>query len=399
MVETEYKNGYYRVCARIDLDALCSNIQNTRKLLRPQTKIMAVIKADAYGHGAVPVARALDALLEGGNPVVAAYGVAMVEEGMELRRAGITKPILVLGSTAPELVGEALRNNITLTVYDRALAEHISKEAVAAGCTAAIHIKLDTGMGRLGYAGSAADAREVAAIAGLAGIKVEGLFSHMACADETDKTSARLQLARYQEFVQLLAREGIAVPVKHISNSAGIIDMPEAQLDMVRSGISTYGLYPSEEVGHTKLALMPAMELVSNISFIKQVGEGTPIGYGSTFVAEHPMRVATIPVGYADGYPRALSNKGRVLIAGKSARIIGRICMDQFMVDVTGIPQAKQWDTVTLVGRDGAESIPVEEPAQLAGSFNYEFVCGISRRVPRVYYRGGMPVCVRTEFA
>lgn len=399
MVETEYKDGYYRVCAKIDLDALCSNIWNTKKLLHPQTKIMAVIKADGYGHGAVPIARAFDALFADGEPVVAAYGVAMVEEGVQLRRAGVTKPILVLGSTAPELAGQAVREDISLAVFDRALALRISREAQAAGRTAAIHIKLDTGMGRIGYAGTQADAQEVAAIAKLPGIRVEGLFSHMACADEADKTSAQRQFARYQEFVRLLEREGVRIPVKHMANSAGIIDMPQTQLDMVRSGISTYGLYPSGEVAQTKLPLTPAMALVSNISFIKQVETGAAIGYGSTFVAQHPMKIATVPVGYADGYPRALSNKGRVLIAGKSAKIVGRICMDQLMVDVTDIPQAKQWDPVTLIGRDQTEYIPVEEAAKLAGSFNYEFVCGISRRVPRVYYRGGKPVSVRTEFA
>ncbi len=360
---------------------------------------MAVIKADGYGHGAIPVARALDGLYEHGVPVVAAYGVAMVEEGVQLRKAGITKPVLVLGVTVPELAGVAVRNDISLTVFGTGLAERLSREAVAAGRTASIHIKVDTGMGRIGYAGSAADAREAAAAAKLPGIKIEGLFSHMACADEADKTSARGQLARFLEFSALLKKEGVMVPVKHIANSAGIIDMPETQLDMVRSGISTYGLYPSGEVDCANLSLTPAMELVSHISFIKRVPAGATIGYGSTFIADHPMTVATIPVGYADGYPRALSNKGRVLIAGKSARIIGRICMDQLMVDVTDIPQAGEGMRVTLFGRDGEAFLPVEEVADLAGSFNYELICGISKRVPRIYYRGGKPASIRTEFA
>lgn len=399
MVEKEYGEAYYRVCANIDLDALCSNILNTRRRVRPQTKIMAVIKADGYGHGAVPIARAFDGLKENGEPVVAAYGVAMVEEGVELRRAGVTKPILVLGYTARELVAEAVRNDITLTVFELPMAEYISREAAAQGRTAAIHIKLDTGMGRIGYAGTKSDAAEVAAMTKLPNIRIEGLFSHMAKADEADKTSARLQLARYQEFVRLLEGEGVAIPVKHLSNSAGIIDMPETQLDMVRSGISTYGLYPSREVQFGNLELTPAMTIKSHISFVKHVEAGFTVGYGGTFTAGHPMAIATIPVGYADGYPRALSNRGRVLIHGRSAGIVGRICMDQFMVDVTDIPEAKQGDTVTLVGRDGEEYIPVEEPAELSGSFNYEFVCGISKRVPRVYYRGGKPVGVRTEFA
>lgn len=399
MVETEYKEGYYRVCAKIDLDALCGNMLNIRKHIREKTGIMAVVKADGYGHGAVPAARALDGLDRDGKTVVAAYGVATVEEGIQLRRAGITKPVLVLGSTVPELSGQAVHNDITLTVFGQPLAERISREAVAAGRTATIHIKLDTGMGRIGYAGTAADAREIAGIAKLPGIRLEGLFSHMACADEADKTSALGQLGRFLDFAARLEREGVRIPVKHIANSAGIIELPQTQLDMVRSGISTYGLYPSGEVARDLLTLTPAMELTSSISYVKHVEAGATIGYGSTFVAKHPMEVATIPVGYADGYPRALSNTGRVLVAGKSAPIIGRICMDQFMIDVSGIPQAQEGTRVTLVGRDGGEVIPVEEPAGLAGSFNYEFICGISKRVPRIYYQGGRPVSVRTEFA
>jgi len=397
MVETEYKKTWHRVYAKIDLDALCRNMWNTRRLVRPQTKIMAVIKADGYGHGAVPIAKTFDAM-DSDREIVAAYGVAMVEEGIELRRAGVKKPILVLGYTSPELFAEAMKYEITLTVFDFSLAEKLSREAVAAGRTAAVHIKVDTGMGRIGYAGSKEDAKEILRIAKLPGIKLEGLFSHMACADEQDKTSAYRQLSRFLAFEKLLAENGVLIPVKHIANSAGIIDMPQAQLDMVRSGISTYGLYPSEEVDKSKLSLTPVMELFSHISFLKKVEAGYPVGYGSTFVTDRPTVIATVPTGYADGYPRALSNKGRVLICGKSAPIIGRICMDQFMVDVTHIPQAKQGDTVTLVGRDGKEFISMEEAAELAGSFHYEFACGISKRVPRIYFKGEKPVEVRTEF-
>lgn len=398
-METEYEKEDCRVYAKIDLDAICTNIKNIKKHIKPQTKIMAVIKADGYGHGAVPIAKALDGLSEHGIPTVAAYGVAMVEEGMQLRREGVTKPILVLGSTLPDYVGIAVKNDISLTVFGRGLAEQLSRKAVKAGRTASIHIKVDTGMGRIGYAGSAADAREIAEIAKLPGIRIDGVFSHMACADETDKTSAQRQLARFLEFLALLEKEGVQVPVKHIANSAGIIDMPETQLDMVRSGISTYGLYPSAEVDCLSLPLIPAMELISQISFVKHVEAGATIGYGSTFVASQPMVVATVPVGYADGYPRALSNKGRVLVAGKSAKIIGRICMDQFMVDVTDIPQAAEGMPVTLIGKDGEAFIPVEEVAGLAGSFHYELICGISKRVPRVYYYGGKPAGIWTEFS
>ena len=398
MVETEYKETWHRVYAKIDLDALCRNMQNTRKMVRPQTKIMAVIKADGYGHGAVPIAKTFDAM-EKGEQIVASYGVAMVEEGIELRRAGVKKPILVLGYTPQEWFREAIKYDISLTIFEFFLAEKLSREAVAVGRTAAVHIKVDTGMGRIGYAGSREDAQEIIRMAKLPGIKIEGLFSHMACADERDKTSACGQLARFLAFEKLLAEGGVLIPVKHIANSAGIIDMPQAQLDMVRSGISTYGLYPSDEVDRSKLSLTPVMELFSHISFLKKVGVGYPIGYGSTFITDRPMVIATIPTGYADGYPRALSGKGRVLICGKSAPILGRICMDQFMVDVTHIPQAKQGDTVTLVGRDGKEFISMEEAAELAGSFHYEFACGISKRVPRIYFKGEKPVEMRTEFS
>lgn len=397
MVETEYKKTWHRVYAKVDLDALCKNMQNTRKLVRPETKIMAVIKADGYGHGAVPIAKAFDAMDKDGE-IVAFYGVAMVEEGIELRRAGIKKPILVLGYTPQELLGEAVKYDITLTIFDFSLAEKLSREAVAAGRTAAVHIKVDTGMGRIGYAGTKEDVQEIIRMAELPGIKLEGIFSHMARADERDKTSACGQLARFLAFEKLLAESGILIPIKHMANSAGIIDMPQAQFDMVRSGISTYGLYPSGEVNKSKLPLTPVMEIFSHISFLKKVGAGCPIGYGGTFITDRPTLVATIPTGYADGYPRALSNRGRVLICGKSAPIIGRICMDQFMVDVTDIPQVKQGDTVTLVGRDGEEFISMEEAAELAGSFHYEFACGISKRVPRIYVKGGKPVEVRTEF-
>lgn len=398
MVEEAYKEKYYRVSANINLDALCSNILNTRKRVCPETKIMAVIKADGYGHGAVPIAHAFDELTDGGSPVVAAYGVAIVEEAVELRKAGIAKPILILGYTAPELIPAAVEYDITQTVFQLSAAERISREAVKQGRTAKIHIKLDTGMGRIGFAGTREDALEILQMTKLPNLYVEGMFSHFAKADEEDKTSARKQFEKFMKFDRLLEDCGVQLKVKHISNSAAIIDMPQVHLDMVRSGISTYGLYPSAEVDTSNLPLVPAMELKSHVAFVKQVPPGFTVGYGSTFTADRPMSIATIPVGYADGYPRSLSNKGRVLIHGKTARIIGRICMDQFMVDVTEIPETAQGDVVTLAGRDGGEYIPIEEPADLSGSFNYEFVCDISKRVPRIYYKNGVPVLVRTEF-
>jgi alanine racemase len=250
-------------------------------------------------------------------------------------------------------------------------------------------------MGRIGCQPTLDSIQEIVLMNELEHIAIDGIFTHFACADMTDKTSAKEQLRVFQEFIEKLEAVGIMIPIKHVSNSAGIIDMPEANLDMVRSGISTYGLYPSREVHMEQLLLRPAMELTTHISYIKELEAGHGIGYGSTYVTEKHMRIATIPVGYADGFPRQLSNKGRVLVCGQFAPIIGRVCMDQFMIDVTEILEVKQEDIVTLVGRDGDQFIPVEEPAELAGSFNYEFVCNVGKRIPRVYYQNGKPVSIR----
>ena len=398
MVEETYQGRYYRTYAAVDLDALCSNILNTKKRVGADTKIMAVVKADGYGHGAVPIARAFDELMDNGKPVVAAYGVAMVEEGIELRRAGITKPILVLGHITPGEIAEAVRYKIAVTVSNFDSAQAASQAAVLQGSRARIHIKVDTGMGRIGYCGKKKNLAEIVQIHKLPGIVVEGLFSHFAKADEAQKDSSYKQLENFKNFISALEKAGVCPPVKHIANSAGIIDLPQAYFDMVRSGISTYGLYPSSEVDVQNLELCPALELKSHISFVKRVAAGTRIGYGGTYIAQRSIKVATVQAGYADGYPRALSNKGRVLVHGCFAPVIGRVCMDQLMIDVSEVPNVKVWDTVTLVGRDQNEFIPVEEPAELAGSFNYEFVCGISKRVPRIYYKGEKPVFVRTEF-
>ena len=398
MFGMNYKEKYYRVCVNINLDALCGNITRTKKLLAPGVKLMVVIKADGYGHGAVPVAHALDELTENGKPVVEAYAVAIPEEAKELRKAGITKPILILGVTVKEQLSELIANDVTLTVFDLSYARQISEEAVRQNKTAKIHIKLDTGMGRIGYSGSEQDAEEVLAMTKLPNIFVEGLFSHFATADEADKAFTEKQMERFEHFEQMLKARSVRIPTRHICNSAAIMELPQMHMEMVRSGISTYGLYPSTEVNQERLKLEPILELKSRIAFVKEVNKGFQVGYGATFVTERKTRIATIPVGYADGYPRSLSNKGRILVHGKSARILGRICMDQFMVDVTDIPEAKAGDLVTLIGQEKEECIPVEEIASLTGTINYEVTCDIAKRVPRVYYRGGRPVELRTEF-
>ena len=377
---------YYRVQANINLDAICNNIKNAKKNLKEGTKIMAIIKADAYGHGAVPVAKAL-------NELVAAYGIAIIEEGVELRNAGVKKPILILGYTPAQQLDLLVKYDITAAVFCYEMAKKLSNEANKQGKKAKIHIKLDTGMGRIGFMPEEKSIPIIKKISELEGIEIEGCFSHFARADEKKLDFTYLQLERYTNFVNRLEEEGINIPIKHISNSAGIMELPEANLDMVRSGIITYGLYPSDEVHKEKLSIEPAMEIKACISYLKEVEAGTGISYNSTYMTKQKTKVATIPVGYGDGYPRALSSKGRVLIHGQSAPILGRVCMDQFMVDLTNIPDVKEGDSVTLVGKDGDNFISVEEVSAASGSsFNYEFVCDVGKRIPRVYYKNGKKV-------
>lgn len=378
-------NEYYRVEARINLDAICNNIDEVRRNINDNTKIMAVIKADGYGHGAVALATAL-------KDKVDAYGIAIIEEGIELRLAGFEKPILILGFTPHQQYEDLLKYDISQTVFQYDMAKKLSDIAVSLGKKAKIHIKVDTGMTRIGFKDTGESIQIIKEISMLPNLIIEGLFTHFACADESDKTSVRKQLSRFLLFADKLEKEGIHIPVKHVSNSASIIDLPEANLDMVRSGIVTYGMYPSDEVNKNSLMLQPALTLKSNVVYVKEVEAGTGISYNSTYITDHDSVIATIPVGYADGYPRQLSSKGRVLIHGKSAPIVGRVCMDQFMVDVTNIPDVIEGDMVTLIGQDGDESISIEEVANLVGSFNYELVCDIGKRVPRVYYKEGKKV-------
>lgn len=378
-------NEYYRIEARVNLDAICNNIDEVRRNINTDTKIMAVIKADGYGHGAVALATAL-------KDKVDAYGIAIIEEGIELRLAGFEKPILVLGFTPHQQYEELLKYDIIQTVFQYDMAKCLSDTAVSLGKQAKIHIKVDTGMTRIGFKDTDESIQTIKEISKLPNITIDGIYTHFASADEEDKTSARKQLSRFLTFADKLEKEGIHIPVKHVSNSASIIDLPESNLDMVRSGIITYGMYPSDKVNKNRLMLQPALTLISNVVYVKSVEAGTGISYNSTYITEHDSVIATIPVGYGDGYPRQLSSKGRVLIHGKSAPIVGRVCMDQFMVDVTDIPDVKEGDKVTLIGQNGDESISIEEVANLAGSFNYELVCDIGKRVPRVYYKEGKKV-------
>ena len=375
---------FERVKAVVSLDAIAHNFEEMKKNIADGTKIVAVIKADGYGHGAEAIARLIE-----GYEYIWGFAAATAEEAIQLKDAGVKKPVLILGLVFEEYFQELIQKEVRMTVCDYDMAKALSEEAVRQGRQVHIHIGLDTGMSRIGFADKPESVEEIKRIAALSNIEIEGMFTHFARADETDKSPAEDQLKRYLAFVELLEKAGVQIPLKHCSNSAGIIRMPEANLNMVRAGITIYGIYPSAEVERDIVKLLPAMELKSHVAFVKDLPAGTAISYGGTFASETDLRVATIPVGYADGYPRTLSNKGWVLIHGQKAPILGRICMDQFMVDVTKIPEADMGDEVTLIGKDGKEFISMETFGDLSGRFSYEFVCEISKRVPRVYIREG----------
>ncbi len=381
---------YYRVYASVNLDNIYANMKALSDNTAKGTQMVAVIKTDGYGLGAVPVAKTIDEL-------VAAYAVATVDEALNLRRHDITKPIYILGFIYEHRIKDAILNGIRMSVFSYEMAVAISDMAVELGKNAFIHIKIDTGMSRIGFVADEASADIVKDISMLPNIEIEGIFTHFLSSDSADKTIASNQLKQFTDFVKLIREKGVDIKLVHCSNSAGIIDMPEANMTEVRAGIALYGMYPSDEVNKEAVKLKPALELKSHVVFVKTVPVGTGISYGSTFVTDRETKVATIPVGYGDGYPRNLSNKGYVLIDGQRCKILGRVCMDQFMVDVTGM-DVKEGAVVTLLGGDRDEYITVEELASLAGTFNYEFVCDLGKRIPRVYYRNGMVVCTKDYF-
>lgn len=376
-----------RVKAVISLDAVEQNFREMRKNIAEDTKMIAVVKADAYGHGAVPIAHLIE-----DYDYIWGFAAATAEEAVHLRQAGITKPILILGIVFDEYFPELVQYDIRPAVCEYDEAKKLSDEAALQNKTVHIHIALDTGMTRIGYADIPESVEEIKKISELPNLEIEGMFTHFARADEYDRSPAMVQFERYQDFSKRVEEAGVDIPLHHCSNSAGIIRVPEANLSIVRAGITIYGIYPSSEVERDIVKLAPVMELKSHITYVKDVPEGAAISYGGTYVADKKRRVATIPVGYADGYPRQLSNKGWVLIHGKKAPILGRVCMDQFMVDVTEIDNVKKGDEVTLLGRDGDEFISIEEIGDLCGRFSYEFACDISPRVPRVYIKDGREV-------
>ncbi len=375
---------YNRVCARIDLDAIEYNMEMMHKNTREGVSMISVIKTDGYGHGAVQIARMLEP-----KDYIWGYAVATLDKAVVLRKRGIKKPILVLGCIFPDQWEAAITHEIRFTVYTKEMAEGISELAGKLGKDAYVHIKLDTGMSRLGFLIQEESAEIITEITRLPGLIMEGMFTHFAKADETDKTFTNKQYEGYLWMKKRLEENGVTFQYYHCCNSAGIIDVKEANLDLVRAGISTYGLYPSEEVEKENVPLKPALELVSHVAHVKWVDEGTPVSYGGTYITKRRTRIATIPVGYGDGYPRSLSNKGYVLIHGKEAPILGRVCMDQFMVDVTEIEDVAFGDVVTLVGENEGAHLPVEVLSDLSGRFNYEFVCDLGKRIPREFIRHG----------
>lgn len=373
-----------RVCARIDLDAVLYNMEQMKNRIGGDAQLIAVVKTDGYGHGAVPIARMLEDV-----PYVWGYAVACLEEAVQLKENGMKKPVLVLGCVFPDQYEEMIRYDIRPAVYTEEMAKAMSEEAARQGKDVFFHIKVDTGMGRIGFPVNEESADTIRRVSGLPNVQLEGMFTHFAKADETDKTYTYEQHRKFLWMKEQMEKRGVAIRYYDCDNSAGIIDFPDMKHDLARAGISMYGMYPSEEVDQDAVRLKPALTLTSHVTFVKDVEPGTAISYGGTFVAEKKMKVATIPVGYGDGYPRSLSNKGFVLIHGKRAKILGRVCMDQFMADVTEIPETKFMDPVVLIGADGDEQITVEELADLSGRFNYEFVCCLGKRIPRVHVRGG----------
>ncbi|MEA1960103.1 MAG: alanine racemase [Bacillota bacterium] len=364
--------------AEIDLTAIHRNVHRVKQLLHPQCNVMAVVKADAYGHGMVPVARTC---LEAGATFLA---VATLDEAVVLREAGMQAPVLVMGITPDGNAADAIAYDVDVAVFTIKTAEAFSKEACRQNKTARIHLKVDTGMGRIGLPCEQGSTEIVKQIYQLPGIVIRGIFSHLATADQTDKSFSNYQHQLFDQFCLQLEKQGIYIPIKHLANSAAIMDFPASHYNMVRSGIITYGLYPSAEVNRETLMLEPAMRLKTKILFLKTVKQGSSISYGRTFVSERETKVATVPIGYADGYNRLFSNKAWAVVHGQKIQLIGRVCMDQCMFDVTTVKDINEGDEVILFGKD-TDGVTADDLARLIGTINYEIVCFPSSRVPRIY--------------
>jgi alanine racemase len=384
-VQMDYK--FNRVWAEVNLDNIAHNVREIRKITNPRAEIMGVVKADAYGHGVLQTAKTL---LDSG---VSRLAVSMIDEAIQLRNSGIDAPILVLSYTDPVRAEEIIINNVTQTVFSHDLANALSEAAVRLNRNTKVHIKIDTGMTRVGFMPGYSAIKNVVEISKLPRIIIEGLFTHFASADEKDRDYTYMQFERFMSIFSELQRIGVYIPIKHVANSAAIIAYPEMHLDMVRPGLILYGLYPSEEIQKQVVELKPAMTLKANVIFVKDVEKDTSISYGRIFTTSRESKIATIPIGYADGYTRLLNGKARMLINGEFADVVGKICMDQCMVDVTGLGSPiKVGDEAVIFGEQLGKTIRVEDIANSIGTINYEVICLIGKRVPRVYTQDGL-VC------
>jgi alanine racemase len=381
-----------RVWATVDLNAVLHNFEVIRSRVDSRAKIMGIVKADGYGHGAVQIARTL--LSKGCDYL----GVSNLEEALQLRSAGIGAPILILGYTPESCAKTLFENRITQAVFSREYGLRLAQRAKADGVQVHIHIKIDTGMSRIGffYHDPQQDTQTVEDIAGLcalSGIFAEGIFTHFAQSDtgNADEAFTKQQFSLFTDLIAKLKARGITFALRHCANSGAIISYPQMHLDMVRAGIILYGLEPSDELAGA-LALRPALALHAVVSMVKDLPAGETVSYGRTYTADSPRRVATVPIGYADGYPRLLSSNAAMLVNGKRAPVIGRVCMDQLMLDVTGIDGVCEGTAVTVYGSDGSEQITLEEVAKRCGTINYEIACMLSKRVPRIYLHDGAVV-------
>ena len=365
--------------AEVDLSCLANNLKSFRRLLPPRVRIMAVIKADGYGHGAYEVSRV--ALQEGASML----GVASLEEGLELRKKGIKSPILILGYTDPRQNRLLLEYDLTPAISHWEAALSLSQQAVAAGKKVPVHVKLDTGMSRLGLREPAGIISLLEKLSALPGIRLEGLFTHFATADEMEKDFMEEQLEKFKAVIREGEKKGIHIPLKHAANSAAAINFPESHLDMVRIGIGMYGYYPSDEVSREKIKLCPVLSLKSRIVLLKKIPSGTPVSYGRTFTAATETLVAVVPLGYGDGYSRRLSNNGVMLVRGRKVPVIGRVCMDLTMLDVGAVPDVQEGDEVVVYGKQGSQEIWVDQVARQLGTISYELLCNINSRIPRIY--------------